>query len=127
MRAGTVVLNQYKTLDDKYRAGLFLIIYDEKYDSSISLNGNLLGLKITSTNRDNHYDVPLLKEHNPFIDHDSYIMCSKPHVIEKANLKVLGNICFCDLLNVYLSYKRFNWQVDNQMIYSFGKENKNEK
>ena len=130
MLAGTVVSHRYKSLDGNYVSGLFLIIYDEKYDLGILPNGNLLGLKITSTCRQLHYDVPLKKKFNPYLDHDSYVMCSKPHVLDKRDMTILGKVTSIDLLNVYKSYKRFNYQIDDQVstsIHVRGMEDMKEK
>jgi len=118
MKAGTVVRQQYGTLDGDYRAGLFVIIYDERLDYGIIPNSNLVGLKLTSTSRNLHYDVEIKKRFNPFLDHDSYVMCSKPHVLLKDNLRVLGHLTPVDLINVCNTYRNFNSQVDTQILSS---------
>lgn len=115
MKAGSIVKHFYKTFDGESRIGLFLIIYDEKYDCSIVANDNLLGLKITSTSRDLHYDVELKKANNPCLDHTSYVMCSKPLVMSIRNLEVIGEVCPFDMLSVFSSYRRFQSQIEIQL------------
>lgn len=119
MVAGSVVKHHYKTIDDEYRTGIFLVIYDEEFDSSISFKGNVLGLKITSTGRELHYDVPLLQLMNPFLDHNSFVMCSKLHVLDKRDVTLMGYVTFADLLKVYTNFKRLNYSIDKQVCNAF--------
>lgn len=119
MKAGSVILHPYVALDGTTRPGLFLVIYDELYDVGIIHKNNIIGLKITSTSRTLHYDVQLKKKYNSFLDHDSYVMCSKPHVLTVNNSQVIGIISPTDLLNVYTTYKRLHNQIDEQIAHSF--------
>lgn len=116
MKPGTIVTQKYITLDGEQSSGLFVIIYDESLDYGIIHNHNVVGLKITSTPRELHYNVSIKKRFNPFLDHDSYVMCSKPHVLVKNNLKVIGELNPSDLLKVMINYTNFNTQISLQLF-----------
>lgn len=116
MNAGSIVIHDYGDLEASKRSGLFLVIYSEADDDSIICNGNLLGLKVTSNPRDNHYDIKLSKDSNPFLLHDSYVMCSKPHVLTKNDSIVLGRIAPMDFIKVYAMYQKFHHQIEEQTV-----------
>lgn len=127
MRAGSVAIKKYRELNGEDNNGLFLIIYDEYFDNSINHSGNVVGLKVTSTHRPGHYDVPILKKFNSFIGHDSFVMCSKPHVLVNEHLIVVGEIRGEDLLLVYKNFERFAFNVGRQVYHSLERDEEYEK
>ena len=113
---GNIVLQNYTTLDGEVRYGLFLVIYDEYQDPTIIHNQNMVCLKVTSNAHLVHYDVPLPLSSHPFLDHDSFVMCSKLHVLPKLGCKYCGHVSPYCFVQIHQMFTRFINQVDEQAL-----------
>lgn len=115
MTIGTVVKCQYGTIDRDYTYGIFIVLYHEANDITVVHDKNVIGLKLTSNGRGLHYDVPILQKYNNFLKRDSYVMCSKPHVLDVTRCETLGVVNVVDLFKIYNMYLRFQKELQEQL------------
>lgn len=72
VNVGDVILHDYLDFDGQIQTAMFVVCYHECFDTVVS--GNFTAIKI-STNKQ-CYQVHLLKEYLPFLNHDSFLNCN---------------------------------------------------
>lgn len=116
---GTIVLTDYRDFDGQVRQGVFCILYDEALDPNTDHKFNVVAVKVTTSQKQlGVYSVPLnYDDKNNFLKELSYAMCSKIHVISKNSIRCsLGRLEKDTYLHVYKTYKRFQNEMDKELI-----------
>jgi len=119
--AGSVVLAGYNDFTGNRKAALFLILYDEQFDSDVPENKNVYALKLTTQSTLlSNYIVRINMRENSFLNSPSLVCCSKPHILHKVHniYNVLGVLDSRTMKNVYRMYKKFANEIDRQTLES---------
>lgn len=72
VNVGDIVLAKYLDFDLDIQTAMFVVCYHESYD--VRTSSNFTAIKISSN--EGCYQIPLLKEYLPFLNHDSFLNCS---------------------------------------------------
>ena len=86
---GDVVLISYRNFNDKLTPAMFVVCYHgcEDYRGSTIFHG----IKVSTEPRG--FQLLLLKNLLPFLDHDSYLNCNEQHTFtEEAVIKIVGKL-----------------------------------
>ena len=114
-KAFTVVKADYNNIKGQNVSGLFLIIYNEAMDDTISYVKNVVGFKLTTRAAFmNRYYYRLKKKHNAFLHEDSWVQCSRPYVLDIDKCEYLGTIAFSASMGIYKRLKEFLKEADVQ-------------
>lgn len=116
---GDVVLSEYYKLDGSKGIGLFLVVYCEKNDTSISRGNstNITGLKITSqADSVDNYSVVLPQDKITFLDKTSFVMCNKPSSLSSSGIKTLGRVYGPYLKQIFRTFKGYLTELERQML-----------
>lgn len=114
---GTVVIAKYTNFEGKRVTGLFLIIYSENNDIMTPNKKNYTALKVTSQLLDSSYVSKLNCNVVEFLDKDCYVACSKVHTLSYSEIiKSLGKLDAYKIMCVYRTYKRYQNELERQML-----------
>lgn len=70
----------------------FVCIYDQALDDQLDAETNILGLLITSNNKQYSRQVPILKAKDPFLDKDSFCYCNNIYMFLKNDVNPIGQM-----------------------------------
>jgi len=112
---GSVVGVDYTDFNGKKQTGLFLVLYDESLDSSVTFKNNIVCLKISSQIRQcSAYSSSL--DDVSFLNKGSLVLCSKVHTFDKGQVfSTLGEVHYNVLKRVYRIYRRFITELERQV------------
>lgn len=118
MRAGTVVICDYINFVGETKKGLFVVLYDEQYDTTTNGAMNFLAVKITTQfDMVGNYTVNLNVEENPFFKSPCLASCSKIHTLHKHQIKhTLGKLSANSFKKVFITTSKFLTEVNRQMM-----------
>lgn len=105
VNVGDIVLVKYMNFDGEITFGLFAICYHECRDKITSTN--FTGIKVCT--KPGCYQVNLLKQYLPFLEHDSYLNCNMQiRFREDQVIRICGHLTnyYCNkMFQQMLSYQ----------------------
>ena len=118
LNIGDVVCATYGGFDGDKKVGIFVVLYNERYDRKYT-NGhtNINCAKITSNNLlGDSYTVRLYKG-DANLDNDCIVNISKMHVMSKEQVyKKLGHLNNATMLRVFKEVRQFNNEIEQQIL-----------
>jgi len=82
----------YDPFTKKVLSHPFVCIYDQALDDQLEAETNILGLLITSNNKQYSRQVPILKSKDPFLDKDSFCYCNNIYMFLKSDVNPIGQM-----------------------------------
>lgn len=115
--SGTLVTALYKSFEGKALPGIFLILYDEALDPRHNFDGNVVGVKCTTSHAVvGNYAIALDPEEIPGLENASIAACSKLQTLDKSKIgKVICQLPDHVYTKFYKEYTDFANEVDRQM------------
>ena len=116
---GTIVCSNFNNFNGEKTVGLFVILYDEQLDTTVTDSKNVIALKLSTKNTCiSNYVVNINRELNDFLDDDCIVCCGKLHTLHKREqvYKVLGRLNPITFKMVYKVYQKFSQEINRQMI-----------
>lgn len=108
---GSIVSAEYSDFDGRKQIGLFLVLYNEKYDNTVSGNYNCTAVKCSSQmTASDSYSVCVNANKTQFLDKPTLVLASKVHTLDIVSnrMKVLGKIDRGTLVKVIKKYNMYN-------------------
>lgn len=117
-RAGSIVIANYINFKGENKRGLFMIIYDEGFDSNNTNAMNVLAIKITTQlSMVGNYVCNVRNEDSLFFNQECLASCGKIHTLHKNQItKIVGVLGEDTYKKVYATFRKFLNEVDRQMI-----------
>lgn len=118
---GSVVCASIGDFEGNKKIAMFLVLYDEKQDSSVVGNDDVIALKITSKDiYKSKYLYNITKNRYDFLDKNCLVCCNNLHTLNKITnvYKIIGKLDKEDLYNVCNLYNQFNNELLRQLMSS---------
>lgn len=117
-RAGSIVIANYINFKGENKRGLFMIIYDEGFDSNNTNAMNVQAIKITTQlSMVGNYVCNVRNEDSQFFNQECLASCSKIHTLHKNQItKIVGVLGEDTYKKVYATFRKFLNELDRQMI-----------
>ena len=115
---GAVVCSKYNTFEGERKVGIFMILYDEQTDGSITEDKNVLALKLSTKGTCvSNYSMQIDRKLNNFLECDCIACVSKIHTLHKKEqiYKIIGYLHPATYHKLYKIYMRFNNQLITQL------------
>lgn len=117
LRPFNVVKAPYSDINGVTTVGLFLVIYLEDKDDEIHYARNVVALKLTSKPLFfNKYFYVLPQKFHRFLDKESWVQISRPHVLDASKCTFLGDIQKGHRMAVYRKFLEWIHESQNQML-----------
>ncbi len=91
---GTVFISKhYDQFTSKFRTHPFVCIYNQALDQNIDVEGNIVGLMITSNNKQADCQVSIPKDKNQFLEKDSFCYCNNLYTfLNNDKINIIGTL-----------------------------------
>lgn len=118
VKSGKVVLAKYYDFEGNHANGLFLVLYAENDDISVSNVKNHTVLKIT-TQLETAYSVKINRNKNSFLEKDCCVSCSKVQTFNDDQIfKELGELDDQTMKKVFKTFHKFFYELERQLLES---------
>lgn len=112
VNVGDIVVVDYRNLEDELVPGIFVVIYHESKVRRYTNTFN--AIKVSTEER--CFQIKLLKEYLPMLDHDSYLNCDMQFRFREDNVKsVLGRVTQYYLNKIVQQVNNYNQEVISQV------------
>lgn len=82
----------YDQFTKKFTSHPFVCVYNQALDDLMDKETNIIGLLITSNNKQAIRQVEISKSKNQFLDNDSYCYCNNIYTFDRKDIKLIGQI-----------------------------------
>jgi len=90
---GTVfTAKHYDQFKKSFKVHPFVCIYNQSLDPSLDTESNVIGLLITSNNKQSSKQVSISRKKNPFLDKDSYCYCFNLYTFSQSDISQIGTL-----------------------------------
>ena len=125
LRPFNIVKAPYSDINGITNIGLFLIIYLEDRDKDIHYPRNVMAMKLTSKPLFfNKYFYVLPQKFHTFLDKESWVQISRPHILDYDKCHFLGDIQKGHRMAIYRKYLEFIYETEQQMLDQIPVKNK---
>lgn len=117
IRPFNVVTAPYSDINGVSSIGLFLVLYLEEKDKEIHYSKNVMALKLTSKPLFfNKYFYLLPHQAHKFLDKESWVQISRPHILDYDKCVFIGDIQKGHRMAVYRKFLEFIFVTQQQML-----------
>lgn len=119
VNVGDIVTISHPTFDGEFETSMFIVVYHEYKD--IPTSNKFSAVKLST--REGGYDIVATKEYLPFLNHDSYILCSSLMKFSETQvINIIGRLNTHYLNKILGQLRRYFDGISKQMIETIGED-----